>query len=300
MPRVSEQSCCENPKVSVHMITYNHVKLIAQAIVSVLMQETDFPVELVIGEDCSTDGTRSVVQAYANKYPNVIRAVLPDHNLGMHKNFEAVRAACRGEYVALLEGDDYWTDSAKLKKQIAFLNRHGDFSLCFHSCTVYNKRDGKDQKWVLPQGLKKDIFETEDIIGPWFIPTASILFRNYDDFELPAWVENCQSGDLPFLLLMSLRGKFKYLDVSMSVWRLHSGGVSASHRGYSKVIGIVYIYESFNAHTRYKYKEKIREAIIAEIRPRLEELLQISSQRPLWRRVACRIRGLCMKTWGGD
>jgi glycosyltransferase involved in cell wall biosynthesis len=299
MPRVSEQPSNENPKVSVHMITYNHVNFIAEGIESVLRQETEFPVELVIGEDCSTDGTRSVVQKYAEKFPNVIRTLLPDQTLGMHKNFAAVRAACRGEFVALLEGDDYWTDTAKLEKQFAFLADHPDFSICFHNCTIWNKRDGKDQKWVFPQDLKKDVFETEDILGPWFIPTASILFRNYHDFKLPSWFENCQSGDIPFLLLMSLRGKIKYLNANMSVWRLHGGGVSASHSGYSNIIGMTYIYESFNAHTQYKYKAKVQEAIIAEIKPRLKELQKISLPRPvLWRRVASRIRGLWMKPLG--
>src|ERR1039457_6922720 len=104
MPRVSEQSSCAQPKVSVSMITYNHEKFIAQAIEGVLRQETDFPVELVIGEDCSTDGTRKVVQDYATRYPNVIRALLPASNLGMMRNAVETLRACRGEHLAALEG----------------------------------------------------------------------------------------------------------------------------------------------------------------------------------------------------
>ena len=96
MIRVAEQTDSDQPTVSVAVITYNHEQFIAQAIESVLMQETAFVVELAIGEDCSTDGTRRIVQAYAGKYPNVIRALLPEKNLGMARNYEAVWQACRG------------------------------------------------------------------------------------------------------------------------------------------------------------------------------------------------------------
>lgn len=102
MVQISNQKSHDNPLVSVACITYNHEKFIAQAIESVLMQVTDFPVELVIGEDCSTDGTRAIVQEYAVKYPGVIRPLLPDKNLGMAENYEAVRLACRGKYIAWL------------------------------------------------------------------------------------------------------------------------------------------------------------------------------------------------------
>src|ERR1017187_10207934 len=95
------------PKVSVLMITYNHEKYIAQAIESVLMQKTNFPFELVIGEDCSTDGTGAIVAEYSRKYPEIIRAHLRERNLGALENFRALFRACRGKYLALLEGDDY-------------------------------------------------------------------------------------------------------------------------------------------------------------------------------------------------
>ena len=121
MIRVAEQTAFDRPTVSVAVITYNHEKFIGQAIESVLMQETAFVVELVIGEDCSTDGTRRIVQAYAEKYPNVIRALLPEKNLGMARNYDAVWQACRGKYIAWLEGDDYWRTPQKLQKQVALM-----------------------------------------------------------------------------------------------------------------------------------------------------------------------------------
>ena len=103
-------------KVSVAMITYNHERFIAQAIESVLMQQTDFAVELVIGEDCSTDKTRAIVCAYGERYPERIRLLLPERNQGMIPNFVATMNACQGQYIALLEGDDYWTDRIQAAK----------------------------------------------------------------------------------------------------------------------------------------------------------------------------------------
>src|SRR5215472_6507437 len=130
MTRVVEQTTSDQPIVSVAMIAYNRELLIAQAIESVLMQETTFVVELVIGEDCSTDGTRRIVQAFARQYPNVIRALLAEQNLGISRNYEAVRHACRGKYIAWLDGDDYWRTPQKLQKQVTFMEANGHFSMC--------------------------------------------------------------------------------------------------------------------------------------------------------------------------
>jgi glycosyltransferase involved in cell wall biosynthesis len=119
------------PLVSVHMITYNHAPYIAQAIEGVLMQDTDFPFELVIGEDCSTDGTREIVLDYALRYSNIIRVVTSDSNVGMVKNNARTRNVCRGKYIAWCEGDDYWNNKKKLQKQIGYLETHPDCGLVF-------------------------------------------------------------------------------------------------------------------------------------------------------------------------
>src|SRR5687768_16687744 len=111
-------------KVSVAMITYNHEAFVAQAIESVLMQKTDFDFELVIGEDCSTDKTREIVNGYKSKYGERIRVLLPAKNLGINRNLKQTLLACQGRYIALLEGDDYWTSSLKLQKQVNFLDTH--------------------------------------------------------------------------------------------------------------------------------------------------------------------------------
>lgn len=122
----------EMPLLSVFMITYNHEKYIAEAIESALMQKTSFKYEIVIGEDCSTDQTRETVLEYATRYADKVKPIYQERNVGANKNAASVREACKGKYIALLEGDDYGIDPLKLQKQVDFLEAHPDFSICFH------------------------------------------------------------------------------------------------------------------------------------------------------------------------
>src|ERR1700690_3713915 len=144
MKTLSQQTQCNLPKVSVAMVTYNHEKYIAQAIESVLMQVANFPVELVIGEDCSTDDTRRLVKQYADQHRNLIRVLLPESNLGAHKNYAAVLSACLGEYIAYLEGDDYWTDATKLVRQVEMMDANPAMSFCFHRVIEFDESQGKE------------------------------------------------------------------------------------------------------------------------------------------------------------
>ena len=117
------------PIVSVDMVTYNHAPYIGRAIEGVLRQETDFPIELVIGEDCSTDGTREVVFDYQSRHPKIIRVISSDKNVGANANANRTLQACRGKYVAFCEGDDYWHHPQKLRKQVEFLEAHPAYGL---------------------------------------------------------------------------------------------------------------------------------------------------------------------------
>jgi glycosyltransferase involved in cell wall biosynthesis len=126
----------KEPLVSVKMITYNHAPFIPRAIEGVLNQKTDFPYELVIGEDCSTDGTREIVFEYQNKYPDIIRVITSDMNVGMKKNGYRTTKACRGKYIAYCEGDDYWHDPNKLQKQVDYMESRPECGMVFADCDV--------------------------------------------------------------------------------------------------------------------------------------------------------------------
>src|SRR3990167_48992 len=126
------------PLVSVKMITYNHAPFIVQAIDGVLQQKTHFIFELVIGEDCSTDGTHEIVLEYQKRYPNIIRVVTSDKNVGMKKNSYRAMKACQGKYIAYCEGDDYWHHPFKLQKQVDYLESHSECGLVYASYNVYH------------------------------------------------------------------------------------------------------------------------------------------------------------------
>lgn len=261
-------------KVSVIMVTYRHEEFIAQAIEGILMQKCTFPVELIIANDHSPDNTGAIVQGYIDNHPNggMIRYLYREQNIGMMPNFISALEQVSGIYIALCEGDDYWTDPYKLQKQVDFLEQNPNYALCFHN--AMESYEGIDQPYtkVLHGQLIQDTFETEDVLQKWLIATASVVYRRYDDFILPYWFSHCSSGDIALALLLSLKGKFKYMNEVMSVYRKHPGGISNTHTGYYKVIGMTYLYESFNHYTGKKFDPYIREAIKHEINYHLPEL----------------------------
>jgi len=213
-------------KVSVAMITYNHEKFIAQAIDSVLMQQTDFEYELVIGEDCSTDRTRSMVVDYAGRYPDRIRPLLRERNLGMNPNFVQTFQSCRGEYVALLEGDDYWTDPLKLQKQIDFLDNHPECTICFHAVKIVWDDGSREPKPDFPPG-RKQIYGLEDLLRftNHSMKTCSVMFCGGLYPEFPTWYYEMPMGDLPLHILNAHYGNIGYINEILGVYRVHKGGV---------------------------------------------------------------------------
>ena len=203
------------------MITYNHELYIAQAIEGVLKQKAYFSIELVIGEDFSSDKTREICLSYKEKFPNKIRILQRDKNLGMMNNFVDSLKSCEGKYVALCEGDDYWTDPLKLQKQIDFLESNPEFSACCHrvqvidqdGCSISNSFD-----------IEQKIMTFEDLVVLNSIYTASFVYRN-KQFEVPDWFNKVSAGDLPLYLLNAKIGKVKFFNEIMGAYRKHSGGV---------------------------------------------------------------------------
>jgi glycosyltransferase involved in cell wall biosynthesis len=211
----------------VAVITYNHEPFIAQAIESVLMQETPFVVELVIGEDCSTDGTRRIVQAYADKYPNVISALLPERNLGMARNYDAVWEACRGKYIAWLEGDDYWRTPQKLQKQVALMEANPHYSMCGTKTQFVNtSSDGIEKDaGVLEPAMLKPEYGLFDFLTAYPMHTSSMLLRR-EFVEFPDWLNGLvMLRDTCVFALYAEKGPVGYLSEVVSCWRIHTGGI---------------------------------------------------------------------------
>jgi glycosyltransferase involved in cell wall biosynthesis len=214
-------------KVSVCMITYNHERFIAQAIESVVTQETDFAYELVVGEDCSTDRTREICVTYQQKYPDRIRLLLHDKNLGMwgKPNFIKTFNACQGEYIAILEGDDYWTSRQKLQRQAHFLDTHPDYAGCFTLTeTLVEDISYEGFRSFPPPQLQKDTYTIADLLRGDFVGAGSTMYRRGLLSPLPDWFASATLGDWALLIMSAQHGKLGYIREPMAVYRIHAGG----------------------------------------------------------------------------
>ncbi len=237
----------QKPKVSVVVLAYNHERFLAQALDSVLMQDVDFAYEVIVGEDYSPDGTRHLVQAYAQRYPDRLRPLYHPHNVGMGANFQACLAACQGEYIALLEGDDYWTDVHKLRKQVAWLDAHPDFSLCFHP--VADQYEDNSRPNAVPHTFAKDEFTFGDFLLPIYtvVSTGSIVLRNMLPVW-PAWLFTVKPIDFPLVVLYAELGKVKLLPDVMGVYRIHQGGIWSGTPRHLNILSFLRMYEQLWQH----------------------------------------------------
>src|SRR5262245_56053444 len=175
-------------KVSVFLATYNHERFIEQAIRSVLMQRVNFDYEILVREDASTDGTARIVEQLQAEHPDRVRALLRTKNIGMHRNFIEVYHACTGEYIAYLDGDDYWTSADKLQKQVDYLEEHRDCSICFHNARILSDDPGESQKELFVNRSNRTLFTIVDLILENIIPSCSIVARNGLIDCFPEWL----------------------------------------------------------------------------------------------------------------
>ncbi len=220
-----------NPKdptlLSICCITYNHESFIADTLDSFLMQETDFPFEIIIGEDCSSDNTREVIKKYQNKFPNLIRVIESEHNVGMHKNYFRTHYACKSPYIAFCEGDDYWTDPKKLSIQVSFLENNPEYVISGHDAFTVDENGKKIGGSLLSELFKKDISK-HDYIKQYWVLTMSRVYRNVIT-EFPKEMYNIVNIDYFHLYLLDKFGKRKFHDdIKNAAYRKHSGGIWSS------------------------------------------------------------------------
>ncbi len=212
--------------VSVCIFTYNYEKFLAQAIESVLAQKTDFPVEIVIGDDHSTDNTRLIAQEYADRYPGKFILSFNETNIGGTRNWLRTMNRCSGKYIALLDGDDYFTDINKLQKQYSILEANPNLVLSFHGVEEkYDDISGQDRIVV----FEKEIYTLGDFLEKgWFIRTGSTFFKNgIAPVDPPEWVYDFPYRyDTILHVFLCMHGNAIFLKDVMSVWRKHSKGMS--------------------------------------------------------------------------
>jgi glycosyltransferase involved in cell wall biosynthesis len=210
------------------MITYNHEQFIAQAVESVMMQITDFDIELVIGEDCSTDKTLTILNGLKKRYINKIHIVSSNKNVGPQLNFTRAFAQCKGKYIALLEGDDYWIDPLKIQKQVEFLEDNPEYAICF--TRVYELVNNK--KVISPENpwnLEKT-FTIYDLSLSNFMHTNSVVFKNGLIEGFPDWFYEASIGDYIVHLFNAKKGWIKYLPEITGVYRKFTGTWSSQEK----------------------------------------------------------------------
>jgi len=220
--------------VSIFMLTYNQEEFIAQAIEGVLAQNTDFKYQLVIGEDCSTDGTPEICLNYAEKYPDKIKLLLNDKNIGLIANYVKTYKACTGKYVAICDGDDYWIDPLKLQKQVGFLEGNTEYKIIY----THNKN-------LLPTGelgeREKDAQNLttsfKKLVLKNYIPSVTVLFKKE---ALPESMENWLSkypfGDWPtYLFILRNGGKIYFLNEVTAIYRKDFGTSTVLRKNRSKM-----------------------------------------------------------------
>lgn len=254
--------------------TYNQAGFVEQAIESALAQELDNRYEILVVDDCSTDGTREILRRYAAEHPALIRVFLMDQNVGRCASRARGTREALGTYVALLDGDDYWTSPHKLRKQMEFLDSRPECAICFHNATVVYDDGSREphpfhsenpaQRISSP--VPQEITTLEQIAVGNFMHTHTVMFRNGLVAEFPAWYFDARVArgfdDWALYVLNAEHGDIGYLDEILSVYRVHGGGAwsdGLSHfRDPRDLMDIIWIHDAINEHLAFRYDAPIR------------------------------------------
>lgn len=256
------------PLVHTRHMTFNHENYIRDCIEGVLLQKTTFPVQVLIHDDCSTDKTGKIVREYELRYPKLIKAYYQEENTYRKPDRHEFRKTFKdwriGKYEAICEGDDYWTDPLKLQKQVDFLERNLDCSMCFHAANLINENKNEASKIKRPRNIPADSkFEMKDAIlgGGAFMSTNSMLFYRKHINDFPEWIQKAPVGDLPLTLLLASKGNLGYIDEVMSVYRVNAVGSWSSKMNINRAkvkkhhYGILKMWTDFDdwADKKYSY-----------------------------------------------
>ena len=256
----SEELKQKPPTVSICMIAYQIEQYIGKAIESIMMQQTTFDIQLVIGEDSSTDKTREICEEYALKYGNKIKLLPSDRHYGIQHNYYRTLKACTGNYIAFCDGDDYWTDPNKLQKQVEFLEQNPKCVLTFHPVDTYYEQNGTINKEVAQANTifyeGKDVFHLH-------IPTLSVVFKNcIESFPREFFEDNFP--DIFLFGIISSYGAAAQMSFVGATYRKHSNGVYSGlkkFQQFKKIIQtrrLMYNSSFFNNDQKSEIKKEIK------------------------------------------
>jgi len=229
------------PLVTACLITYNQARYIRQSVEGMLMQQVNFPFEILIADDCSTDGTREIVKEYSDKNPDKIKLILQPENKGAMLNWVDLVTTPKSKYIALCEGDDYWTDPLKLQKQVDFLEANPSYVACFHPVMVVDSEGNKISKAKSSFVHNHDLTQDELILGR-VMSTLSLCYRNVIT-EFPEEFFRSPTGDNFLSSLLGQQGGAKYLsDIKPSAYRMHTEGAWSLQQESKKKMNLLLSY----------------------------------------------------------
>ncbi|MDO5509779.1 MAG: GNAT family N-acetyltransferase [Weeksellaceae bacterium] len=217
------------PMVSIFVMVYNHEKYISDCLEGILKQKCNFPYNIVIGEDFSTDKSREIIERYNKNYPGKLKLLLHDKNIGAHANQMAILENCNGKYIAICEGDDYWTDSGKLQRQVDFLENNSEYVLVAENSRIIDERHGTETLFAQFDSPRNITIE-EMIRGRKF-HTATVLFKRSALF-LPNNFSDFPFGDTILFVTLAKKGSVKLLPNISTIYRRNQNGVSTGYNRY--------------------------------------------------------------------
>ena len=255
------------PKVSVLVITYNHEKYIRQALDSVVLQETDFDFEVIIADDQSQDSTLVIVQQYQAELPN-LRILSTERHIGITRNYQRGFAACRGQYIAVLEGDDFWTSPTKLKSLTTFLHEHRECSFCFHRFLTHEEGSGRFTTQPFFEVTSDFALLTADqlIRGNFIGNFSTCMYRREVITKLDPDLFKMQVYDWMFNIVVAQEGMIGYIPKVMSVYRLHSSGTWSGKTIEEKSLETLNLIDVYNEYLNFKFDPEFqahKDAILA-------------------------------------
>ncbi len=274
------------PLVSISCITFNHAPYIRDALEGFLMQRTSFPIEILIHDDASTDGTADILREYQGKHPDLILPVYQSENQysrgvrGINARFNFSRA--RGKYIAICEGDDYWTDPLKLQKQVDFLENNPEYVMCYHDAIIVDEQGAVINPSKMPDDRKRDYTSDEIIRGRTNILTLSLVFRNVAAIrDYPPEAYHVQNGDNFLTSILGNYGRGKYMpEVEPAVYRVHEGGIWSQKSDDERVISKITTYYWLSRYYARLNKPEYENGFLTNIMNILKLNIHTVQQKP--------------------
>ena len=232
------------PLVSICCLVYNHEQYLRDCFEGFVKQQTTFPFEILVHDDASTDHSADIIREYTEKYPNLFKPIYQKENQyskGVRISFEYQYPRAQGKYIALCEGDDYWTDPNKLQMQVDFLEAHPEYSMCFHGAKV--KYEDSLHTYAEYNSVQNKDYTAEELLDHWIIPTASIIMRKECSFFPIKNSSAILTGDIFICFACLSMGKIRGFDKTMSAYRVHAGSITYNIK--SKVNRILKMPENY-------------------------------------------------------